>query len=70
MKETIFTEKKHGEGEEYNEDGYLIFEGNYLYGEKNWKGKEYNEENLLIFEGEYLNGKNMEKEKNIMKMVI
>ena len=40
-------------------------------GEKNGLGKEYKlNGNILLFEGEYLNGKKMEKEKNIMKMVI
>ena len=36
--------------------GDLIFEGEYLNGEKNGKGKEYNELGTLIFEGEYQNG--------------
>ena len=39
---------------EYNNDGILIFEGEYLNGQKNGKGKEYNEECELKFEGEYL----------------
>ena len=34
----------------------LIFDGEYLNGEKNGKGKEYNDDGKLIFEGEYLNG--------------
>ena len=34
----------------------LIFEGEYLNGERNGKGKEYNDNGKLIFEGEYLNG--------------
>ena len=37
--------------------GELIFEGEYLNGEKNGKGKEYNRIGELVFEGEYLNGK-------------
>jgi len=36
---------------------FLIFEGEYLKGEKNGKGKEYNKYGELEFEGEYLNGK-------------
>ena len=36
----------------------------------NGKGKEYDDIGFLIFEGDYLNGKEMEKEKNIMIMVI
>ena len=37
-------------------DGKLIFEGEYINGEKNGKAKEYNWKGILIFEGEYLNG--------------
>ena len=36
---------------EYN-DGKLIFEGEYLNGERNRKGKEYDSDVKLIFEGE------------------
>ena len=46
-----------GKIKEYNDKGILIFEGEYLNGEKNGKVKEYNDEGKLIFEGEYLNGK-------------
>ena len=35
----------------------LIFEGEYLNGERIGKGKEYGCYGELIFEGEYLNGK-------------
>ena len=35
----------------------LIFEGEYLNGERNGKGKEYDDYGKLVFEGEYLNGK-------------
>jgi len=43
-------------GKEYDEEGDLIFEGEYYYG-KRWKGhgKEYKNNNI-IFEGEYKNG--------------
>ena len=50
-------EIKNGVGrikEYYN--GELIFEGDYLNGERNGKGKEYNYDGELIFEGVYLNG--------------
>ena len=44
-------------GKEYNgEYDTLIYEGEYLKGERNGKGKEY-EYGKLRFEGEYLNGK-------------
>ena len=47
--------KKFGKGKEYNEEGHLIFEGEYL-DDKMWIGKaklkKYNE----IYEGEYLYG--------------
>ena len=48
-----------------NYEGQLLFEGEYLYGERNGKGKEYYK-GQLEFEGEYLNGKKMGKEKNII----
>ena len=51
--------KRIGEGKEYNDDGNLIFEGEYLDGKK-WKGiaKEYDEDTgKLILEYEYLSGK-------------
>ena len=42
---------------EYNGyDNRLIYEGEYLNGEKNGKGKEYYFHGELLFEGEYLNG--------------
>ena len=42
---------------EYNDDGELQFEGEYLNGEKHGKGKEYNYDGELEFEGEYIKGK-------------
>ena len=53
---------RHGKGKEYNYDGELMFEGEYLNGERNGKGKEYYD-GLLIFDGEYLNGKRYYKGK-------
>ena len=47
-------DKKNGKGKKYHY-GKLVFEGEYLNGDK-WKGKEYYK-GELIFEGEYLNGK-------------
>ena len=35
----------------------IIFEREYLNGERNGKGKKYDDDGKLIFEGEYLNGK-------------
>ena len=46
-----------GKVKEYNEDGKLEFEGEYLNCKRNGKGKEYGLLNKLKFEGEYLNGK-------------
>ena len=43
-----------GSIKEYNDDGDLIFEGEYKDG-KRFKGKEYNKYGELIFEGEYKN---------------
>ena len=58
-------ELKNGKGyiNEYNSLGKLIFEGEYLNGERNGKGKEYSDYGDLLFEGEYLNGKRHGKRK-------
>ena len=53
--------KWNGKIKEYSDMGDLIFEGEYLNGEKNGKGKEYNELGTLIFEGEYQNGVKVKK---------
>ena len=45
-----------GKGKEYNFDGQLIYEGNFVDGEWNGEGKEYYN-NEIIFEGEFLKGK-------------
>ena len=45
-----------GKIKEYDYDGYLIYEGEYLNGKRNGRGKGYLF-GQLIFEGEYLNGK-------------
>ena len=34
----------------------LIFEGEFLNGQKNGKGQEYDNNNNIIFDGEYING--------------
>jgi len=53
--------KKEGIGKVYKlNTNVLIFEGEYLNGEKNGKGKEYYNNSKLKFEGEYLNGKKLE----------
>ena len=48
--------KKNGKGKEYNNDGELIFEGNYSEGIRDGYAKLYNE-GKLIFKGEYSYGK-------------
>ena len=50
--------KRSGKGKEYNNDGEILFEGEYLDGNRwNGKGIEYNENYDFQFEWEYLNGK-------------
>ena len=51
-------ELKEGKGliKEYDNKDKLIFEGEYLNGQRNGKGKEYNYQGDLMFEGDYLNG--------------
>ena len=46
-----------GIAKEYDFDGKLEFEGEYLNGLRNGKGKSYEDNGRLEFEGEYLNGK-------------
>ena len=46
-----------GKGKEFNDDGKLVFEGEYINGKRNGKGKEYYQSGKLKFEGEYLNDK-------------
>ena len=46
-----------GRVKEYNFNGKLEFEGNYLNGNRNGKGKEYDGNGNVKYEGEYLNGK-------------
>ena len=58
-----------GKVKEYDFNGKLKFEGEYLNGKRNGKGKEYDFNGKLKFEGEYLNGKKTEKEKNMILMV-
>ena len=55
----LLFEIKNGKGKikEYDENCNLIFEGEYLNGEKNGRGKEYYENGELKFDGEYLNNK-------------
>ena len=58
----MFKWKKNGKGKEYNNNGNLIFEGEYLNGKRNGKAKEYSYGNL-IFEGEFLNGQRIYQKK-------
>ena len=55
----IIYDLKDGKGffKECDSLGYLVFESEYLNGEKNGKGKEYHSNGKLSFEGEYLDNK-------------
>ena len=44
-----------GKGKEYNKEGDLLFEGEYINCKRNGKGKDYYLGKSLKFEGEYLN---------------
>ena len=57
-----------GKVREYNNDGILIFEGEYLNGIRNGKGKEYNENGELLFEGEYIHLTKLEKNGNVIQI--
>ena len=45
------------DGEEYNYDGELVYEGEYLNDKKNGKGKCFDDEGRLVYEGDYKNCK-------------
>ena len=53
----IWTKKWERNCQRINKNNFLLFDGEYINGEKNGKGKEYSRLGKLIFEGEYLNGK-------------
>ena len=65
MKGNLEFELKDGKGiiKEYNYNGQLKFEGEYINGERNGKGKEYNYDGKLIFEGEYKNVKKWKRKR-------
>ena len=55
--------KRNGKGKEYQKNGRIIFEGEYL-NDKKFRGKEYDFDfGNLIFEGEYLNGQKLTEKK-------
>ena len=57
-KSRIYREgERNGKGKEYNYNGELLFEGEYINGIRNGKGKEYYSNGKLLFEGEYINGR-------------
>ena len=63
--------EKNGKAKEYDYNGNLIFEGEFLNGERNGKGEEYNWCRDLIFKGEYFKGKRWNgKGYNIYKKII
>ena len=63
MKKNIWIKKWYGFIKDYIYKYDIIFEGEYLYGEKNGKGKEYYDEGQLFYDGEYLNGEKSGKGK-------
>ena len=56
-------------GKEYDRNNELIYEGEYLNGEKSGKGKEYFH-GKVIFEGEFLRGKKMEKVEYMIQFIL
>ena len=57
------------EKEKFTMKKILFFKGEYLNGKRTGKGMEYFFNGNISYKGEYLNDKNMEKDKNLMKMV-
>ena len=54
--------KRNGDGIEFNNDGKIIFEGQYLKSKRNGEGIEYNNDGKIIFKGYFWKVKGMEKE--------
>ena len=54
-----YNEIKNGDGfiMEYDNDGNLVYEGEYKNGKRNGKGKEFYKKDSIKFEGEYFNDK-------------
>ena len=48
---------KYMNGEEYDYNGILKYEGKYANGKRDGKGKEYYDNNTIEYEGEYANEK-------------
>ena len=67
--ENILMVKKRRKGKEFNAEGELLFEGEYL-DEIKIKGKEYNKDGTIVFEVEFSEKDGKEKEKNIIMKVI
>ena len=71
---SLLFELKDGKGyvKEYFNDESLIYEGEYLNGERNGKGKEYYKSDIIIYDGEYSNGKRhgKGKEYNVFNKLI
>ena len=44
-----------GKGKKYDENGKLIYDGEFLNNMRNGKGKEYDEKGGLKYDGEFLN---------------
>ena len=53
----LFEGEINGKGKEYDYDGNMIFEGEYLNGKRHGNGNGYNDNGELILECEYKNGK-------------
>ena len=63
--------ERNGKGKEYSSDiNILLFEGEYLDRKRNGKGKEYNDNGQQYLKEIILKEKEMEKDANIILMVI
>ena len=47
-------------GKEYNSEGDLLYEGEFLRNEKDGIGKEYNKKENSVFEGKFISGRRSE----------
>ena len=58
-----------GQGREYNYEGELLYEGDFLEGKRhNGKGVEYSDNGELLYKGDYLDGKKKDMQRYLIQV--
>ena len=58
-----------GKGKEYNYEGELLYEGDFLEGKRhNGKGVEYSDNGELLYKGDYLDGKKKDMQRYLIQV--